>query len=151
MLLWAIGIISTLGLVGTVAAVILVPGVAVPLLQRVTVAILKCKPCMLVLAAIALLFAGALYGVHVERQAGDARIERLKKAAAAAADDRDSDIRADLERHYKPKLSTLEERTKTLQGEVEKYEKSLQAEKPAPAPGGRCELGAGPLRLRQPR
>lgn len=151
MLLWAIGIFSTLGVVGAIAAVILVPGVAIPVLQRITSAILRCKPCMAVLAAIAIWFAGALYGVHVERQRGEAKIERLKKDALEAAEERDAGVLKDLERRYRPQLSALEQRANTLQGEVDKYAKSLENEKPAAAPGGKCELGTGPLRLRQSR
>lgn len=148
MLLWAVGIISTLGVAGTIAAVILVPGIAIPVLQQVTTALLRCKPCLAVLVAIALLFTGALYGVHVERERSLARLERLKQSAAAAAEARDAEIRADLERHYRPQLSALEERSKALQGEVANYANSREATN---VTVGRCELGAGPLRLRRPR
>lgn len=150
MLLWILGIVSALGVAGTVAAVILVPGVAIPVLQRITAAILDCKPCMAVLAAIALLFAGALYGVHVEKARSEARIERLKKAAAAAADERDAGVRADLERHYRPQLTALDQRAQALQGEVEKYAKSVATEKKPAAPGCSCTIGPQHLRLRKP-
>jgi len=151
--LWILGIVSSLGLVGAVAAVILVPGVAIPVLQAVVRAVLKCKPCLAVLAAIALLFAGALYGVHVEKARCETRIERLKQAATAAAAQRDADIRADLERHYRPQISALEQRANTLKGEVDRYEKSLEeaAAKQPSAAGGRCVLGTEPLRLRRPQ
>lgn len=65
--MWVITAISTLGIVGTIAACILVPAVAIPILQSVVRFILGCKFCMAVLAAVALLFAGALYGAHVEK------------------------------------------------------------------------------------
>lgn len=156
MLLWVIGIVSSLGLVGAVVAVIAVPGIAIPVLQAIVQGLLKCKPCMAVLAAIALLFAGALYGVHVERARSEARIERLKKAADAAAGERDADVRTNLERHYRPQISALEEREKALKGEVEKYAQSLNAKaaendkKPAAA-SGKCALDPDALRLRKPK
>lgn len=152
MLLWAFGIISSLGLIGTIAAVIAVPSIAIPILQNVTRAILKCKPCMAVLAAIALFFAGALYGHHVERLGGDARTERrleqARKAAAAAAIERDAGVKADLEKSIKPAMDALRGHSAMLQRKVDDYAKRKPA---AAAPAGSCKLGDAAGLLRPPR
>jgi hypothetical protein len=150
MLIWIVGIVSSLGLVGAIVAVILVPGIAIPVLQRIVSAVLTCKPCLAVLAGVALLFAGSLYGVHVERARGEARIERMRQAAIAAAGERDAEVKADLEKTYAPQLATLRQQTSELQQKVKDYEKPIPAAKPATAAKPRlsCKLGdaAGLLR-----
>lgn len=154
MLLWILGIVASLGMVGTVVAAIAVPGIAIPILAKVTGAILKCKACMAVLAAIALLFAGALYGVHVERQRCDARIEvrldQARREADAAAVDRDAGVRADLEKSYGPAMSALRQLAAELQRKVDEHAKRKPA---AAAPAGYCKLGdaAGVLQPPPPR
>jgi hypothetical protein len=65
--MWVITIVGSLGVAGTIAAAILFPAVVIPILQAVTRAILNCKPCLIALAIFASLFAGALYGAHVEK------------------------------------------------------------------------------------
>lgn len=152
MLIWIVGIVSSLGLVGTIAAVIVVPGVAIPILQKIIGAVLKCKPCLVVLAVIALLFIGALYGVHVERQRCDARIEnkleQARREAAAAAVDRDAGIRADLEKSYGPAQDALRALNKSLQDKVNEYAKRKPAAGKLGASMASCKLGdaAGLLR-----
>lgn len=110
--------------------------------------ILRCKPCLAVLAALALLVGGGIYGVKVERARADARIERMKQAAEQAAAQRDAGIKAELEGRYAPKLAELEQQKKSLEGEVEKYAKA----KPPKIVGkvaDKCTLGADALRLRK--
>jgi hypothetical protein len=154
MLIWIVGIVSTLGLAGTIAAVILVPGVAIPILKKVTGAILKCKPCMAALAAIALLFAGALYGIHVERAKCEARIEKMRQAAETARQNRDAEVKADLERTYRPQILTLAQEREALQEKVREYAKRKPvAATPAAPSKPSCKLGdaAGLLRPSKPR
>jgi hypothetical protein len=151
-MLWILGILSSLGLVGTIVAVIAVPGIAIPILARVTGAILKCKPCMAVLAAIALLITGALYGRHVERLGGDARtekrLERARQAAAAAAIDRDAGVKADLEKSYGPAMEALRRHSAMLQEKVDAHAKRKPV---VAAPAGSCKLGDAAGLLRPPR
>lgn len=111
--------------------------------------ILRCKPCLAVIAALALLVGGGVYGVKVERARADARIERMKQAAAQAAAQRDAGIRAELEDRYAPRLAELEQQKKSLEGEVEKYART----KPPKVVGkadGKCTIGPDALRLRKP-
>jgi hypothetical protein len=153
MLLWILGIVSTLGLAGTIAAVIAVPGVAIPILQAITRAILKCKPCLALLAAIALLFAGSLYGIHVERAKCEARIEKMRQAAETARRDRDAEVKSDLEQTFKPQILTLAQERDALQEKVKEYAKRKPAAGIPAASKPACKLGdaAGLLRPSQPR
>jgi hypothetical protein len=136
MLPWILGIVASLGLVGTVVAVIAVPSIAIPVLQKVTKAVLTCKPCMAVLAAIALLLIGALYGAHVEGARTEARLERQRQAAAEAAKERDRAVRADLEQSFAPAMGALRALNQTLQDKVKIYE----TRKPV-TPARSCKLG----------
>jgi hypothetical protein len=140
MLIWIVGIVSSLGLVGAIAAVIVVPGVAIPMLQAILRAILKCKLCMMVLAAIALLFTGALYGIHVESSKCEARMMRMRQAAETARRDRDAEVKSDLEQTFKPQILTLAQERDALAQKVKQYAKrkpvaGAAASKPA------CKLG----------
>jgi hypothetical protein len=151
MLIWIVGIVSSLGLIGTIAAVIAVPGFAIPILQAVTRFIIKCKPCLALLAAIALLFIGSLYGVHVEGARCEARIEKMRQAAAAAADRRDEAVKADLENTFKPQILTLAQERDQLSEKVREYAKRKPVAGAPAKPS--CKLGdaAGLLRPSQPR
>jgi hypothetical protein len=111
-------------------------------------AVMKCKPCLAVLAAIALLFGGGIYGVTVEKARSEARIEKMKRDAAAAAEQRDAGIKADLEGRYGPKLAQLEAQKKLLESEVAKHAKTKPA-KTSGAPAGKCTIGPDALRLRK--
>jgi hypothetical protein len=106
MLIWIVGIVSRSAWSARSRPSSRSRASSIPILQATVRGILKCKPCMALLAAIALLFAGALYGVHVERAKCEARIERMRLAAAAAAEQRDVAVKADLEklsgRRYRP-------------------------------------------------
>ena len=151
MLIWIVGIVSSLGLVGAIAACVVAPAVAIPLLSSVTGAVLKCKPCMAVLAAIALLFTGSLYGVHVESAKCEARIEKMRQAAEAARVDRDAEVRADLEQTFKPQITTLAGERDALEEKVKQY---AQRKPVSTSPAARaCKLGdaAGLLQPSKPR
>ena len=114
--------------------------------------LLRCKPCLAVMAALALLFGGGIYGVTVEKARSDARIERMKRAAEEAADRRDAGIKADLEGRYGPQIEQLEARRKFLEGEVKKYADAkppARAGKPTDKPVGKCTIGPDALRLRK--
>ncbi len=139
MMLWIIGIVGSLGLVGTIAAAIAFPTIVIPILQAIVRGILKCKPCMVVLAAIALLFAGALYGVHVEKARSEVRLERQRQAAAAAAVERDQLVKADLEKSFAPALGALRALNQSLQDKVRTYETRKPVASAAPVRS--CKLG----------
>jgi len=151
MLIWIVGIVSTLGLVGTIAACIVGPAVAIPIVSKVIGAVLKCKPCVAVLVAIALLFAGSLYGVHVESAKCDARIEKMRQAAEAARVDRDAEVKTDLEQTFKPQIAALAGERDALAEKVKQYAKRKPV---STSPAARaCKLGdaAGLLQPSQPR
>jgi len=151
MWIWIVGVVSSLGLVGAIAACIVAPSVAIPVLSKITGAVLKCKPCLAALAAIALLFTGALYGVHVEGARCDARIERMRQAAEAARVDRDAEVKSDLEQTFKPQIATLAQERDALAEKVKQY---AQHKPVSTSPAARaCKLGdaAGLLRPSQPR
>lgn len=85
-------------------------------------ALWKCKPCLGAIAAIVLLLGGGLYGVSVERARSEAKIERMKIAAKQAAEERDRDVKADLERTFQPQLEQLVASNKSLKDKVKQYE-----------------------------
>lgn len=109
-------------------------------------ALVRCRPCLAVVAAIALVLGGAVYGVHVERARTEARIAAMKQAAERAAHQRDADIRGELEGRYGPVISQLKQQALGLQKQVDAYGKR----KPTAARGDVCKLGADALRLRSP-
>lgn len=151
MVLWVIGIVSSLGLVGTIAAAIAFPGVVIPILQAIVRGLLKCKPCLALMAAIALLFVGALYGVHVEKQRAEARLEHARQKAAAAATERDGQVRADLEKSYGPALEAHRALIKSLQDKVDEYAKRKQAAAASKPAASSCKLGDAAGLLRPPK
>ncbi|MDB6086565.1 MAG: hypothetical protein JWN43_4446 [Gammaproteobacteria bacterium] len=106
MLMWIFGIVGTLGIAGTVAACIFAPAVAIPIVQSVTAAILKCKPCLIALAIVAALFIGALYGSHVATA--------KCKAGALAAELRNKNI--DLDKAKKSEADQTE-RANTIEAQ----------------------------------
>lgn len=61
---WVAGIISVLGIAGTIAAVILIPAVAIPILQNTVTWLLKCKPCLYAIVIVALCSASWWHGHH---------------------------------------------------------------------------------------
>lgn len=69
MLFWIISAVASLGIVGTIVACILVPAVAIPIVQSVVRYIIGCKPCLAAMAIFVAAFGGYLYGGHVERAA----------------------------------------------------------------------------------
>lgn len=61
---WAFTIVGVLGLGGAIAALIFVPAAAIPILQSVVSAILRCKPCLYALAVMALMGGSWWHGHH---------------------------------------------------------------------------------------
>jgi len=112
--------------------------------------LLRCKSCMAVAAAIALLLSGGIYGVTVERSRTEARIEKMKREADLAAEKRDAEISGQLEAKYGPVIKTLNAEKATLQQKVNDYANRKPAK--AGAKPAACKLGdaAGVLRRRQP-
>lgn len=112
--------------------------------------LLRCKPCLAALAAIALLLGGGIYGVTVERARAEARIERMKHEAEDAARKRDAELSDALEQKYRPVIKTLSAEKATLQQKVNDYAKR-KPQKAGREPAA-CKLGdaAGLLRRRQP-
>lgn len=113
--------------------------------------LLRCKACLAVMAALALLAGGGIYGVTVEKARSDARIERMKRDADAAADKRDAELSEALEKKYTPVIAGLKADKATLQQKVIDYAKRKPAK--AGAKPGACKLGdaAGLLRPSKPR
>ncbi len=61
---WVLGIVSVLGVAGTIAAVILFPAVVIPILEGVVAWIMKCKPCLYAILLVAACSAAWWYGHH---------------------------------------------------------------------------------------
>lgn len=113
--------------------------------------ILRCKACLAVLCALALLLGGGIYGVTVEKARSEARIARMKHEADEAAAARDKQISEDLERKYAPVVGKLNADKAALEEKVRDYAKRKPAQSAArPAS---CKLGdaAGLLRPHQSR
>lgn len=82
-LTWILGIVSTLGIAGTIAALVFFPTVAMPILEKVVAVLLSCKPCLYALAFVVSVTASYWYGHHGEYHRGyDAAL-----SAIAAEDD----------------------------------------------------------------
>ncbi|MFT4117452.1 hypothetical protein [Bradyrhizobium sp.] len=109
--------------------------------------LVRCGTCLKILAVLAALGFTALH-VHREEVARcDQRIVADHRAAAAAATQRDSDVAADLNKFFAPKLEALRRENKALQDKVNKYAKRKGLAAAAGKPGT-CRLGdaAGLLR-----
>lgn len=69
-LTWVLGVVGFLGLGGTIAAFIFFPAIAVPIVEKITAAVLGCKTCLLVAAAVALSLGSFWYGYVGEYEKG---------------------------------------------------------------------------------
>lgn len=117
--------------------------------------LVRCKACLAVLGALALLTGGGLYGVTVEKARSDARIEAMKRSAQEAAERRDAEISDALEKKYNPVIEALNAQKATLQQKVKDYANKRPQKAGARKAGAKpaaCKLGdaAGLLQRRQP-
>lgn len=69
-LTWVLGVVSVLGVGGTIAAFIFFPTVAVPVLQKVVTVVLACKVCLVVAALLLVGLASFWYGREGEYAKG---------------------------------------------------------------------------------
>lgn len=69
-LTWVLGVVSALGIGGTVAAFIFFPTIAAPILEKVTTAVLACKTCLIVAALVGVALGSYWYGRHGEYDKG---------------------------------------------------------------------------------
>jgi len=97
-LTWILGLVSTLGIGGAIAAVVLTGGAALPIIEEILLKILRCHPCMVVVVLIGTLLGGYWYGRHEEAGAC--------KAAEIAAELRNREI--DLERQSQARSDETE-------------------------------------------
>lgn len=67
LLTWFLGIASVLGVGGSIAAIVLTGGAALPIIERILLSILRCTPCMVVVALIGAVLGGYWYGRHEEK------------------------------------------------------------------------------------
>lgn len=98
--------------------------------------LVRCKPCLYALGTAALCGWVALHVHQADVAACDGRLEGQRQAAAAAAEQRDIAVKADLEKSFKPAADALRALNLSLQEKVKQYEKR----KPAKGAGG-CKLG----------
>lgn len=129
--MWILSVVGVLGVAGTIAACVLVPAVAIPIVQSITSAILKCKPCLIALALLASLFVGALYGAHVEKA--------KCRAAALAAELRnktaDLDIAKEAAKEADAARSESADRAVQSEKKVQEYAEALKSR-----PNAHCTL-----------
>ena len=139
---WAVG---TLGVAGVVALAIFAPALAGVLLKgllHISEEILKTRLGLAAAVGLAAALGGYFTGaIYVEHKC-EARIEQMKADAEEARLARDTGIRDELERTYGPVVADLKTRADKLQQQVADHERRT-------AKDARCQLGPGPLRLRQ--
>jgi hypothetical protein len=152
---WWTWLVGTLGLLGALACLLLVPAigaaVAAVIGQRVAEMIgelLRTRIGAVAIAAALAFAGGAVWAGHQAAQACAARIEELKAAAEAARKTRDAEIAAAIEQKYAPVIETLRERETDLQQQAADYEKRILE---LAAAGDHCPVGTDALRLRQQR
>lgn len=146
---WWTWLFGSLGLGGAIALAVLAPAAAAAAEQTMAAVLgrlLQTRIGVGVIVAAIALFLGWVGGaLHVENIC-DGRLEQQRLAAEAAGQQRDADIKSQVASKYTPLLKHLSDNAATMQQEVADYEFKM----PAPvAVGGRCELGAAALRLRQ--
>jgi hypothetical protein len=69
---WILGIVSVLGVGGTVAAFIFAPTVAAPILEKVTAMVLACKTCLVIAALVGVALGSFWYGREGQYDKGHA-------------------------------------------------------------------------------
>ena len=86
---WILGIVSVLGVAGTVAALVFVPAIAVPIIERIVRVLLGCAVCMWVSLLIFTALGSYWYGRHGQYERGHtaaiAEIAAEDQAAIARA------------------------------------------------------------------
>lgn len=82
---WVLGLASVIGAGGLIALLVLFPAVVGPIVQQVTAAILRCKPCLIALAALALSISFFWAGYHQAKRA-DRTAELAAQLAIKNAD-----------------------------------------------------------------
>lgn len=75
-LTWLIGIVATVGPVAAIIGIIAFPAIVVPLISKITKALLGCIPCMIALAVV-LACVGSYWVGHIDA-ASDCRDEQLQ-------------------------------------------------------------------------
>lgn len=142
---WAL---STFGVVGIIAFIILAPALAQMVfsfvLGRLAVA-MRTPLGAGVIVGMACLIAGYFYGGFRSEQLCNTRIEKMRADSIAGARDQDSRIRTEIEGKYAPIVKALEQQSGAIDKVVTDYEAKLKAAGDA----GKCMLGPEPLRLRQ--
>jgi hypothetical protein len=140
-LMWGTTIVGTLRVIGAIAAAIAFPAIAIPVLQSVTSAILKCKPCMIALAILTALFVGALYGSHV----ATAKCKAGQLAAELRNKQIDLDVASETAKEADTARSESADRAVQSEKKVAEYAKALKDR-----PNSACILGVDdfPERLR---
>lgn len=81
---WILSIVGVLGVGGAIAAAILVPATAIPLLQSIVTRVLACKPCLYAVAIIAACSASWWFGHHqavLDCRAGELAAQLASKQA----------------------------------------------------------------------
>jgi hypothetical protein len=153
---WWTWLIGTLGLVGTVFAIVgvllLFPTLAAPIIAKIGarlaglfVSIVKTPIGAALVAGLMAYTLATIHTAHVAAVACEASIEKMKADAAAAAVTRDGEIRDAIEKQYRPAMDALDQRAAELKQQVDDYER-LSGKRV-----GKCALSPGALRLRAPR
>ena len=89
---WILGIVSVLGVGGTIVAFVFFPTVAVPVIQAAVSAILRCKPCLIALALVGTAIGFYWFGHHQAEIS--CRANELAAELAAKNADIDAAIKA---------------------------------------------------------
>ena len=106
------------------------------------------KPALIAAGVLTIGYAGILYGDAKGRADVEAHWADARKAAIAAAEERDAMAEQSLTEKFTPQLSALERESRDNKERADAYEHQiLSAKDPA---AGRCELGAAAERVRDP-
>lgn len=93
-LTWLLGIVSVLGVGGSIAAFVFFPTVAVPVIEKIVTAVLGCKSCLIALAFVVSIVVSFWYGRHGEYAKGYEKALSDIAAEDAAAIERATQMRS---------------------------------------------------------
>jgi hypothetical protein len=122
-LTWILSIVGVLGVGGAVAAAVLFPAVAIPLLQSIVARIIACRPCLYAVAVIAMCFASWWFGHH--QAVLDCRAGEL--AAQLRNQQIDLDNARKAEADEASRANTIEEKANARQKDDADYIAHLEA------------------------
>ncbi|MEH2476258.1 hypothetical protein V1281_002573 [Nitrobacteraceae bacterium AZCC 2161] len=122
-LTWIAGVVAVLGVGGAIAAAVLFPAVAIPLIQSIVARIIACKPCLYALAIIGLCFGSWWFGHH--QAVLDCRADTIAAELRNARLDADNAKKSEIDQTER--ANTIEAQSNDQHAKDQEYIKSLEA------------------------